>query len=112
MSVPGRMLPNMTENHLERMLAALRDGSGWVELDAFYAEGSSSYQVARENAVRASEANEKGERRAFLFTADFNARLAPQRPRPALSATVTFEEARQLLVAGAKWVGPAHSTPK
>jgi hypothetical protein len=102
----------MNSEHLGRMMAALREGMGRVELDAYYAEGSSSYRVAGENAERANEANERGERRAFLYTTEYSTKLAPQRPRPALSASATQEEVKQLLLAGAKWVGPDRYLPR
>jgi hypothetical protein len=78
----------MSESY-EQMLAALRDGSGFVHLDV-----QAPRDAPRKQCV------------AYLWD---HAEVEPRRMRPPISSVpITAEQARELLDAGAEWKGPSH----
>jgi hypothetical protein len=84
----------MNTEDFDRMMAALRDGTGCVKLDFHSPGGSSTLAVTNENVRRAAEANQKGARCAYLFIAEHK--------HWQMMVVVTGEQAHQLTLAGAK----------
>ena len=80
----------MTELY-DRMLAAVRDQTGYVHLDVLPPRDAPTKQVI-----------------AYLFDPPPGETRAVRPHGQAASLPVTVEQARALLDAGAKWNGPAH----
>ena len=100
------------ENSFERMMGVLRDGTGEVELDVETPQSATSLKLAGQFAWERQKRIDDGERVAYLYTHEHDAKLAPLKRRWVLCTGVTFDQARQLLTAGAKWIGPEHHNPQ
>ena len=93
------------QRDFDRLMDALRDGTGRVELDLVKTQVATTPQLASEFSEIAMKARRAGERVAFLYSHEHDAKLAPQPPRFTCSAGVTGDQAVALRRAGAKWIG-------
>ena len=102
----------MSDDFYDRMMTAMRDGSGYVEVDVEPHHTSASAHAASVMADMRAERIRKGERVAYLYSHEHDAKLAASGHREWVLATgVTMDQAKALLAAGAKWVGPELQKP-
>lgn len=86
---------------MEKLKGALKAGKH-VEIERHVAQSSATSAVVAENAARAADANARGEHVARIRRED-GSRL--------FECGVTLREARELLDAGALFIGPASLRP-
>jgi predicted ATPase len=89
---------------LETLLKHLREGTGRVELDLPSPVTLESIEISAQLALERRNAISRGERLAHLYVAPSFA--------PTPSIKVTDGEARALMEAGARWVGPDSHAPR
>ena len=97
----------------EDLRAALSNG-GVVEIDVGMNPGvGNDYRSAQQASRGHAEAISRGERVAHLYTKECDAQCAAQSmPRAAaLTIGATLEQVRELIAAGAKWIGPEAFKP-
>lgn len=96
------------------LLEHLRHKSGEVELDLPSPQSSADAATASRLAQARQAAIRRGDRVAYLYKL-VDGRRAPGSngtdQRPSLSTSVTENEGRTLMAAGATWIGPAEHAP-
>lgn len=98
----------------ELLMRHLHAGTGEVELDVPAPPGSADEAVASRLARERQAAVRRGDRVAYLYELVNGARakhVDGDEEGPDLETSVTANECRTLIAAGAKWVGPKHHAP-
>jgi hypothetical protein len=108
----GRYWDEITgEDSFARIMTSLKSGAGYVHLDTQPPQCATTPDLAAKFAELRQAAIDRGERVAYLFTHEHNAKFSPLPPRFVLATGVTMDQAKQLLSAGAEWIGAAHHKP-
>lgn len=101
----------MSDESFDRMMKVLKDKTGEVELTVESPHTSPDPALAGQFAWERDQRIKSGERVAYLYTHEHDAKMAPLKRRWVLCTGVTREQAKQLLDAGARWIGHDHYKP-
>jgi len=90
---------------LDRMLATLRQHTGYVTLDVERPQTSADSPTASKLAARRASNIERGECSAFLYDYSYVNTSTELPKRPSISLSISRDQALRLLQAGADWIG-------
>lgn len=96
-----------TEEDMERLRAGLTTEGHYVEIDRYFGHASGSAQAATDSARDAAAKNQRGEHVARVID---SARVHLGTGRR-FECGVDVEQARELLAAGARYLGPEATRP-